>query len=254
MENPMGGAELFIGGVMGLVGFLTADALDRVIVTHALTVNPTPGANGVVRYIDTPPTTGNYPNIYNATAICAPMDWRRWLAGVAIAGVPISIAHFVKAPNGRAALQFFGFAAGVRIFGKGLIDLVAKVTSSNPIGQRLYDGEMRAMALHANNGATTGPGGDLSNLPSAGLGRPKSLGAAPDCAPCAEKQGTGYPSLPREIATAAAASGGAPHTTVVAPPPPPPAPPAAQPTPPGLFGPPATNGKPRNRFVWGDPD
>jgi hypothetical protein len=248
MENPMGGAELFIGGVMGLVGFLTADLMDRVIVTHALTVNPTPGANGVVRYIDTPPTTGNYPNIYNATAICAPMDWRRWLAGVAISGVPISIAHFVKAPNGRAALQFFGFAAGVRIFGKGLIDLVAKVTSSNPVGQRLYDGEMRAMALHANSGATTGPGGDLSNLPSAGLGRPKTLGAA-DCAPCADKAtaGAGYPSLPREVATAAAASGGAPQANVVAPPPPPPAP-TAQPASSGLFGTPQTR---PNRFNWG---
>lgn len=225
MENPMTGVELFVGSIFGLVGFGAADALDRVLATHALTDKGTKDANGHELYADNPATTGSYAGLFNATAICAPMDVTRWLAGLATAGFPLLVAHFVGGPVVRSSLQFFGFGAGVRIVGKGLTDLVAMVTKTTPIGQRLYDGEMRAAALKS--GGSANP--ELASLPSAGLGNkaPKTL-AGPDCAPCADKtKGAGYPSMPREVA--APAAGAQQPTTVVAPPPPPPPPPAAVP-------------------------
>ena len=219
MQNPMTGVEIFVGGITGLLGFGLADALDRVLATHALTDKGTKDANGIELYADNPATTGSYAGLFNATAICAPMDLTRWAAGLAMAAVPLTIAHFVGAPTGRAALQFFGFGAGVRIVGKGLTDLVAMVTTTSPIGQRLYDGEMRAAALKS--GGSANPA--LASLPSAGLGKPAL--AAP-CAPCAAKPSLGYPSMPREVS--APAAGQQQPNAQVAPPPPPP-PPAAVP-------------------------
>jgi hypothetical protein len=222
MENPMTGVEIFVGSITGLLGFGLADALDRVLATHALTDKGTKDVNGIELYADNPATTGPYAGLFNATAICAPMDVTRWAAGLAMAAVPLTIAHFIGAPTGRAALQFFGFGAGVRIVGKGMTDLVALVTRTTPIGQRLYDGEMRAAALKSGGAANPA----LASLPSAGLGRPVvKLGAA-DCAPCADKAGVGYPSMPREVAQPSTM---APHQPQIAPPPPPPPPPAAIP-------------------------
>jgi hypothetical protein len=224
MENPMTGVEIFVGSITGLVGFGLADALDRVLATHALTDKGTKDANGIELYADNPATTGPYAGLFNATAICAPMDLTRWAAGLAMAAVPLTIAHFVGAPTGRAALQFFGFGAGVRIVGKGLTDLVAMVTRTSPIGQRLYDGEMRAAALKS--GGSANP--ELASLPSAGLGKPVAKLGAADCAPCANKAtaGAGYPSMPREVSAPAA---GAQQPQINAAPPPPPPPPAAVP-------------------------
>jgi hypothetical protein len=259
MENPMSGVELFVGGVTGLLGFLTADAVDRVLATHALTDKGTKDANGIELYADNPPTTGSYSGLFNATAICAPMDAKRWIVGLLVAGVPITIAHFISAPTGRAALQFFGAAAGFRILGKGLIDLVAMVAKANPTGQRLYDGEMRAAALKS--GGASNP--ELASLPSAGLGKPTAQVGAAGCKPgcaCARcgtarvPTGAGYPSMPREVAPA----GGTPTTQLQPPPPPPPPgnPPPGNPPPAirstSLTG---TNGTPMKRFgQWGAPD
>jgi hypothetical protein len=256
MENPMSGVELFVGSIFGLVGFMAGDAVDRALATHALTVNPVAGTNGTVRYIDTPPTTGDYQGLFNATAVCAPMDAKRWIVGVVGAAVPLTIAHFVSAPTGRAALQFFGFAYGVRIVGKGLIDLTAKLLVNNGTGQRLYDGEMVSALLKGNSGAKTGPAGNFADFPAVGMG--KAIGAgSPDCAPCAEKNGIGYPSMPRGESTS-------PATQVAPPPPPPPPPPVASgpPTfraapPPatgGLFGVPRNNGVKSPFAAWGNPD
>lgn len=190
MENPMDGTELFIGAVTGLAGFLTADFVDRLLATHALTGTAVP-------YTDTPPTTGDYAGLFNATAICAPMNATRWAVGLGVAAVPLIIAHFIAAPKGRAALQFFGYAAGIRIVGKGAIDAIAMLTQPTQLGQQLYDGEMRASALQQGSG--TFP--STVQLPSSGLGRAR-LGAAP-CAPCAQKKmGAGYPSAPRQVAAA----------------------------------------------------
>lgn len=267
MENPMTGVELFVGGVTGVVGFLTADFIDRLMATHSLTVATAPTATTAGTYTDTPPSTGDYAGLYNATAICAPMDAKRWIAGILTAGVPITIAHFISAPTGRAALQFFGVAAGFRIVGKAMIDLVAMVSKNTQLGQQLYDGEMRAEMLKSNGGAQTGSGGSLATLPSAGLGRAR-LGAGCACGGQCDKcktgagyppvrTGAGYPSMPREVASPQAP----------APPPPPPAtvtspsaliegtstrtaPPPLNPNQSTLTGVPRT----RSRFgSWGDP-
>ena len=255
MENPMDGVELFIGAVTGLAGFLTADVLDRFLATHPLTVSTAASGSTAATYTDTPPTSGDYQGLFNATAICAPMDATRWLAGLGVATVPLVIAHFISAPKGRAALQFFGYAAGIRVVGKGLIDMIAQLTQPTQLGQQLYDGEMRAAALKAGNG-TIASG---VNLPSSGLGRAR-LGTGKPCAPCAtKKMGAGYPSAPREVT--AVTNNSTPTTqnqptstptntapTASTPAATPPAPPAAANT---LTGARFINGLPRRNPNWG---
>jgi DNA-binding protein HU-beta len=255
MENPMDGVELFIGAITGLAGFLTADVLDRFLATHPLTVSTAASGSTAATYTDTPPTSGDYQGLFNATAICAPMDATRWLAGLGVATVPLVIAHFISAPKGRAALQFFGYAAGIRVVGKGLIDMIAQLTQPTQLGQQLYDGEMRAAALKAGNG-TIASG---VNLPSSGLGRAR-LGTGKPCAPCAtKKMGAGYPSAPREVT--AVTNNSTPTTqnqptstptntapTASTPVATPPAPPAAANT---LTGARFINGLPRRNPNWG---
>jgi hypothetical protein len=260
LENPMTGVELFVGGITGLLGFLSADAIDRVLASHALTDKGTKDANGIELYADNPPTSGNYAGLFNATAICAPMDAKRWIVGILVAGIPVTIAHFISAPTGRAALQFFGVAAGFRIVGKGLIDLVAMVTKTNPVGQRLFDGEMRAAALKS--GGSTNP--ELASLPSAGLGRAPALTAgngttAPcgcgKCAKCNPNPGAGYPSMPREVSQTVTTPSNQLQPPAATPPSPPPGPPPGRTN--NLFPPAAmAAGPPRaGRFgQWGAPD
>jgi len=163
LENPLSGMELAVGALTGVVGFIAADALDRVLATHALQDKGATGTDGKELWMDTPSSTGSYAGLFNATAILAPMDWKRWLAGAGITAVPFIIAAFIKSPVGRSSLQFFGFGAGVRILGKAATDLMAKLTGRTSWGARLYDAEARAAALKAGQGAE-------ANLPSAGLG------------------------------------------------------------------------------------
>ena len=274
MENPMTGVELFVGGITGLLGFGVADAVDRLLATQALTDKGTKDANGYELYANTPPSSGDYAGLYNPTAICAPMGWKRWVFGLLGAAVPLGIAQVVSAPTGRAALQFFGFGYGVRVVGKGLIDGLAALTVHTGVGQRLYDGEMRAAILSANNGDSSAAA--LASLPAAmsgaqagAAGVPGQLGKAAPCNGCADKaaqpnasaNGTGYPSMPREVASQATAvapppSAATPPSTAPTPPartfaPPPPPPPPFQAT--QLTGAPA-NGKParKNPFAWGE--
>jgi hypothetical protein len=203
MSNPLGGMELFVGGLTGLIGFAGTDFVDRILATHALTPKGAPDANGVQLYADTPPTTGSYIGLYNPTAITAPMSPLRWAVGGLFIVVPLGLAHYVKGDVGRSSLQMFGFGAGIRILGKGLLDLLAMLTRKTAIGQRVYDGEMRAMAIRSGDGSE-------ANLPSAGLGRPAGAGCAcggscPGCARAlaAVQTGAGWPSMPREIAVPA---------------------------------------------------
>ena len=63
--------------------------VDRMIATHALT------ANSDGSFADTPPTTGDYPNLYNGTAIIAPMSLTRWAAGVGFVIIPFGAAAMV---------------------------------------------------------------------------------------------------------------------------------------------------------------
>lgn len=203
MENPLTGVELFVGTLTGLLGFGTADVVDRLIATHALT-SVTTGTT--TTYSDVPPTTNpaqgtaaTYGSLFNSTAVCAPMNLERWGVGLLISGVPILIGHFVSAPVGRSALQFFGFGALMRIAGKGLIDMVAQLTKSNATGMRLYAGEQRAAAVYHNDGSA-------ASLPAnalTGLGQRPMLGAPMlrlhqtgcGCVSC-HPAGTGYPSMP----------------------------------------------------------
>jgi hypothetical protein len=170
MENPLGMGELVVGGLTGVIGFGLADVLDRFLASHALTDTGQKDANGFEVYNDTPPTSGNYQGLYNATAILAPMDAKRWAAGLGLAAIPLVGAHFVKSPVGRSALQFFGFGAGIRVVGKGLVDLTAYMTRKTSSGQRLYDAELRAMAAKA--GSPGGGSTDYPTLPSSGVGAP----------------------------------------------------------------------------------
>jgi hypothetical protein len=254
MENPMDGVELFIGSVTGLVGFATADFVDRLLATHALTGTAAP-------FTDTPPTTGDYAGLFNAAAICAPMNATRWAVGLGIAAVPLIIAHFVEAPKGRAALQFFGYAAGIRVVGKGLIDAIAQLAMPSQLGQQLYDGEMRANALKAGQGTIA----STVSLPSSGLGRAR-LGAGrpakPDCANCAKglpcngpnakkPTGAGWPSYPREVTTTTQTQPqptAPPANTATTTPATPPAPPAG---PNQLTGVPRRSALPQRSSNWG---
>jgi hypothetical protein len=230
MENPMTGVELFVGTFTGLLGFGTADVVDRIIATHALTAT----VNGsTTSYTDTPPTANpaqgtkaTYASLFNATAVCAPMNLPRWAAGLAISGVPIIIAHWVTAPVGRSALQFFGFGAGMRIVGKGMIDLLALITKSNATGMRLYGGEQRAMAVINNDGSTS----TLPSQATTGLGRPALAAPAghktgcgcqacgkhtPALAAAPQRVGAGWPSYPA-TAPAPAVQAGPPAQVPVA--------------------------------------
>jgi hypothetical protein len=245
------GGELFVASIFGTLGFLGGDAVDRFIATHSLTDKGTKDANGMELYADNPPATGSYQGLFNPTAICAPMDLARWAAGLGVPAATFVVANFVKAPMVRASMQFAAFGWGVRIVGKGAIDAIAMLTKGTGAGQRLYDGEMRAGVLKANNGNQQAA--ELASLPSAGLGRAPQLGKA-DCAPC-EQKNLGYPSMPRETAPPAATT--APPTQTPTPPPqvaPPPPPPPMAP-PPGIFTNNLTgvpNGMKRDRFNWGD--
>ena len=191
LENPLSAKEIAWGAVTGTLGFLAADALDRVWATHAL--GPASGGgvgtDGKPLWGDTPPAAGtgifktNYVGLYNATAILAPMDWKRWVSGALITGIPFALAMAIKNPVGRSSMQFFGFGAGVRILGKAVDDLMAKLFGRTSWGARLYDGEARAAAIrNLNEGGpdTTG------NFPTAGLGSlPESTGVAGcNCANC----------------------------------------------------------------------
>lgn len=251
----MTGVEIFVGSITGLAGFGLADFVDRMLATHALTDKNAKNADGQELYADNPPTDGNYVGLFNPTAICAPMDWKRWVFGLLGAAVPLGAAQLVSGPTARSALQFFGFGYGVRVVGKGLIDGLALLTKSTGMGQRLYDGEMRAAVLKANNG--NNQANELASLPAAGLGASKQLAGAP-CKDCGDKQqaaGTGYPSMPRETVT----PGATPSSSNATPPGPPP-PPA---TPPAAFNPGPLTGTPKNGaakngaakrspYAWGD--
>lgn len=265
MENPFDGRMEAFGNVFSmLAGFFVADVVDRFASTHALTAKGTTDASGNPLYADNPPTSGSYTGLFNPTAICAPL-WgspKRMLIDAAVVAAPFVAALTKVSPKAKTSLVIAGYGALARVGGKAIIDLFAMLTMKNPIGQQLYDGEMRAGVLAANNG--NGQANQLASLPSAGLGKPTGAGK-PDCAPCAEKAGAGYPSMPREVAPNVTTSATAP---VPPPPPPPPASPAAQlqpppmvvtpPPPPPPMASSQLTGAPKtpkfNPFTWGDPN
>lgn len=264
-RNPLSGTGEFIGNFFSaLAGFLVADVVDRFSATHPLTAPTTAGG----AMIDTPPTTGPYANLFNPTAIAAPL-WvspTRMLVGGGVLLLFWGGAGLIKTPGWKTGLTIAGYGAGVRILGKLAIDGLAAMLMTNPTGQQLFDGEMRANLLA--QGQTTA---QINNtLPSAGLGQPPLLKSSNHCAPCAaNQQGTGYPapgaawpSLPREIATANQARMPPPATIPPATQPPASLPPATPPPPPPPGGPqgqltgvPGMAAPKRfNPYLWGYPE
>jgi hypothetical protein len=249
-RNPMGAAELLVGGLSGLVGFGLGDFTDRLLATHAITVKAAATATTPATYADTPPTTGSYQGLFNPTAITAPMNLVRWANALGAPAALFVVANFVKGPKLKSSLHLAAFGYGLRTVGKGLIDLVAKFTTSFQLGQQLYDGEMRAQVLQANNGNQTAAA--LGNLPAAGLGKPG------DCVGCNKQLGVGWPSMPRETGTPANAAAPAPQqlqpqpaALPARPAPPPPA--ASLPgAPPGASTQGLTGAKKSNGAAWGE--
>jgi hypothetical protein len=186
MENPLGAGELITGMISGVLGFLAGDALDRTLATHALTDSGNKDANGFEVYTDTPATSGSYSGLYNAAAVLAPMNVTRWAAGLGLAALPLVGAQFVKGPALRAAFQFFGFGVGIRVLGKGLVDVASMMLKKTATAQRLYDAELRAQLAQTPANATTYP-----SLPTAGLG---AAGYGCGCGQCAGCRGGGLPS------------------------------------------------------------
>src|SRR4029077_4763184 len=169
------------------------------------------------------------------------------------AAVPLTVAHFVSAPTGRAALQFFGFGYGIRIVGKGLIDGLSMLTVHTGTGQRLYDGEMRAAVLKANNGNNQADA--LASLPSAGLGKPQLAAPCTDCGDKAKQAGAGWPSMPvspgaRSTSTPANNTSSTPPVNNNPSPAPPPPPASAEYNPGPLTGTPK-HGSRKNPYAWG---
>jgi hypothetical protein len=132
LENPLGGMELAIGALTGVVGYTAADVLDRFIATRA----SAPMITAVTGY---------------AAAEAAPIwgDLYRLGAGVGIAAVPLIGAHFIKGPALRAALQFFGFGAAFNVLGKVVTGVAAKLLHDNDTGKRLYPQEIAAADAEA---------------------------------------------------------------------------------------------------------
>lgn len=178
MENPLGGGELLVGGVTAILGFVIYDGIDRVLATHALTDSGTKDSAGNEQYTDTPPTSGTYTGLYNATAVMAPMSGMRWAVGGISTLAFLGLGQVIKNNMGRSALQCFGFGIGIRFLGKALVDLVASLTMKTGWGQRLYDGEMRANSLSKGTA-----GYPLTSLPSTGLGNAQ-IGVGSCCGNC----------------------------------------------------------------------
>lgn len=133
MENPLGGMEIFVGLITGVIGYSAANMLDRFVVSRERKDD-----KGVVmgpRW-NTAPLTDDL--------------LVRGGVGVAIAAVPLIGAHFVRTPWIRSALQLFGFGAAFHLAGKAVDDLAAyalKDTKAGDkgepsLGKRLYGTEL----------------------------------------------------------------------------------------------------------------
>lgn len=192
-ENPLGAGEMILGGFTGVLGFIVGDGVDRFLASHALTDKNSKDASGNELFADSPPTTGSYSGLFNATAIAAPMDLLRWGVGLGVPLVVVLGGRMINNPLGRSGVQMFGFVWGVRTLGKGLTDLIAYMTRSKAFGQRLYDAEMRAASMAAGTN-----GYPLASLPSTGLGRAGGK-CCQNCAkglPCSGKEQAPAPPAP----------------------------------------------------------
>jgi hypothetical protein len=216
-ENPIGIVDGLIAGGSTALGYGLGWGLDAWLATHAL--SPVTGADGkVTAYNDVAPVDGSYPNMSNAAAIAAPMDWKRWLAagGTIIGPIVIALPLHASWPKVHAFVTFLGVGSLVRVFVKGGSDLLAYALKQTTFGQRFFATQIRAQALKGNDTAT------LALTAGTGLGKLGKCGDNCGCAPCKQKRAT----------------------DIIAPPPPPPPenlppPPQDLQPPPPSFTPPA---------------
>ena len=246
MENPLGGAEIFVGGLTAITGFALWDAADRVWASHAVTTGAN-DASGNPTYTDTAPTTGSYPGLLNGTAILAPFSAMRFANGVVFAALPLIGGHFIKSPMGRSAVQCFGLGALVGFGGKLVQQLVARLTIKTAFGERLYVNEQRALVNKQSQGGGT-PMFPVANVASTGLGR--QTGVASCCSSCAMGGPCGCVAANKHMVQMGAPPPPPPQPTMVQPPPPPvvtqpppppPAPMPQAPPPPANFTPTGPN-------------
>jgi hypothetical protein len=154
MENPLGMSELGVGLLTGLVGYIAADLTDRYLAAGR------PPLGGTLYAEATP--------LYS--------DFLRLGVGLGMAIVPLAGAHFLdgnKHAHIRAALQFFGFGAGLRTLGHLFNDVVAgQLKNNSMVGstvQALYPHEIISQAQLA------GAQAQIAKTGAAGL--PENIGA-----------------------------------------------------------------------------
>jgi hypothetical protein len=158
MENPLGGMEILVGLVTGVIGYTVSDVIDRFVVSRART-----DAQGqpMGQRWDTAPLSD---------------DWMvRGGIGLLVAAVPLGAAHFVKKPVLRSALQLFGFGAAFRLAGKIATDGATYLLKDNKdYGVRLYGTEL----LSRHNLGLQGLPAGLGAAPCTGCGRTDGLGGS----------------------------------------------------------------------------
>lgn len=199
LANPMGSIAEVFSGILGVgTGYVFADAIDRLLSTHALT--PNVKGNG---YTDTPPAG----QLWDSEASILPIwsSWQRILAAAVLVFTPGMASRFVRGSKGKAFLQLASYGAGAKVGGKLLTDglALAAAKMSGTVGPvqtnllRLYAPEVAVAArlsqvqgnpapLTASAAGTspTQPAGMLAGPPR-GVGRgldPDACGVSP-CSP-----------------------------------------------------------------------
>lgn len=203
-ENPMGMAAWLVGGFSLAVGAFSANLLDRVVATTALTDTATKDAAGNEIYSDTMNAgSSSYAGMSNAASYSAPMNIWRWVFGGVAAVVPMAggaaLQHFTHDgwPKTQAFLNFGGLGAFGNLIVKGGTDAAAYMLKGTAFGQRAFDIEIRAQALKAGSSyagptpPSTGLGAWSAHKTLGGYAKPKSLagcGEGCDCDPCKKKR------------------------------------------------------------------
>jgi hypothetical protein len=124
LESPMSGGELALAFGTGLLGYVSAEVLDRFLAT---TANATDDASKAQE------------SIANRGLVQAAPDLKRAGAQMALAAIPFIGAYYVHNPMGRASLQGFGLGAGFRFLGQLVRTyVIGKFLKDNTMAQRLY--------------------------------------------------------------------------------------------------------------------
>jgi hypothetical protein len=155
-ENPISWGGVLGVVLLGGIGAIGGELTDRWLATHALTASkvPNPTAGNDPAYVDAVAAG----QIGNDRAVAAPMNLKRWAAGVAGTVVPIGISA-IKMPSGaQTALRGFGLGWGIRTIAKGGTDLVAMLMKGKPTGERLFQNEYIAH-LQLSRGGNPSPAG-----------------------------------------------------------------------------------------------